>query len=122
MVNTPSSRHQFQPWLSADPVTGHVVCTFYDTRNDPGNQITQRFAVSSANGATWGSQLLLSQGTSDAVPGGGNDYLEYCGVAAYGRCIYTCWADNSNVTGDNPNGSGPGDGFDVYTSLFMQKP
>jgi len=122
LVGTPSTRHQFHPWMTADPLSGALYLSFYDTRNDPGNQITQRFSAASVNGATWGLPLLLAQGSSDAVPGGGNDYLEYCGIAAYGRCVYTCWADNSDVNGDNPDGPGPGDGFDVYTTLFLQKP
>ncbi len=122
LVHPVDFNDQFHPWLAADRVTGNVYVNWYSTENDIGNQITERYGSASGNGTTWSSQLLLSQGTSDAVPGGGNDYLEYNGVDAHDGCVYGCWADNSNFTGDNPNGAGPGDGMNIYVSVYMQKP
>ena len=82
----------------------------------------KRFSASSADGATWGPPLLLSQGRSDVTSGGFNDYLEYNGVAVVNGCVYAAWADNSNFTADNPNGALNGDNTEVYVSVYMQKP
>ena len=114
LVHSPNGSFQFHPWLDTDPVTGNVYVTWYDPRNGAANT-TQRFSAASSNGATWGSSLLLSQGTSTGD--GGNDYLEYNGVAVIGGCVYACWADRSNFTGDAPDAS-----MQAYVSVYMQKP
>ena len=44
--------------------------------------------------------------------------LEYNGIAVHDDCIYTCWADNANFTGDNPDGALTPGGYDVLTSLL----
>lgn len=123
LVHPPDATDQFHPWLDADPVTGELYVTWYDTTNDPVNKrATQRVSASSTNGAVWGARLLLSQGMSDVTSSGGNDYLEYNGVAVVNGCVYAAWADNSDFTGDNPDGALNGDQTEVYVSLYMQKP
>ena len=43
--------------------------------------------------------------------GGGNELGDYVGLDFYDSVLYPCWADNSNSTGDNPDGTG---NFDYY--------
>ena len=62
--------------------------------------------------------MKVAQAPSDAGLGGLNDMLEYNGISVLDDCIYTCWADNSNFTGDNPSGALAADGFDVITSVL----
>jgi hypothetical protein len=114
LVHSPDPTDQFHPWLDTDPVTGNVYVTWYDPRNGGGASV-QRFSAASSNGATWSLALLLSQGTSTGD--GGNDYLEYNGVSVFDGCVYACWADRSNYTGDAPDGS-----MQAYVSVYMQKP
>ncbi|MHC4549987.1 MAG: hypothetical protein ACYTEZ_14540 [Planctomycetota bacterium] len=124
LVHAVDDRHQFHPWMDVDPVRGDLYLTYYDTKNDAlNNRAVERFAVASADGGeTWGTALLLSQGQSDAQTTGGNEYLEYNGVAAWEGCVYACWADNANVTADNPGGTQVAEQFDVLTAVFMLDP
>jgi hypothetical protein len=126
LVHPPAlTRDVFHPWLDTDPVTGYVYVTYYDTQAFGGaTSQTWRWSASSANGATWGTPLLLSQLSSDVADGAGTaDYLEYNGVAVYNRCVYAAWADNSTLGGFNPNATGsPNDGTDIFVSLYMQQP
>ena len=123
LVHPTDAAHQFHPWLDTDPVRGDLYVTWYDSTNDStNNRAVERFAAISTNGSSWGSPLLLSQGPSDAQTNGLNDYLEYNGVAAYDRCVYACWADNSNFNAQNPGGTQVADQYDVYVALFMLDP
>jgi hypothetical protein len=112
--------HQFFPWIATDPATGHVYVGYYDTRNDAANnRATQWFVTASEDGVSWEAPVLVAQAPSDAgAAGGGNDMLEYNGITVLNDCVYTCWADNSNFTGDNPDGTLTPDGFDVLTSVL----
>jgi hypothetical protein len=47
----------------------------------------------------------------------GFDYGEYNGLAFHGGNLYPVWADNSNSTGDNPNGTRQT--LDIYTSTVQ---
>ncbi|MHC4136082.1 MAG: hypothetical protein ACYS0K_13965 [Planctomycetota bacterium] len=123
LVHPVDAAHQFHPWLDTDPVRGDLYVTWYDSTNDlTNNRAVERFAAVSTNGSSWGSPLLLSQGQSDAQTNGWNDYLEYNGVAAYDRCVYACWADNSNFNIQNPGGTQVREQFDVYVAVFMLDP
>ncbi|MHC4818217.1 MAG: hypothetical protein ACYTF8_09200 [Planctomycetota bacterium] len=123
LVHPVDAAHQFHPWLDTDPVRGDLYVTWYDSTNDvANNRAVERYAAMSTNGASWGTPLLLSQGKSDAQTNGLNDYLEYNGVAAYDRCVYACWADNSNFNLQNPGGTQVADQYDVYVALFMLDP
>lgn len=106
------TRHQWQPWLSADPVSGNLYCTWFDSINDAANnRAVQRFSAVSSSGGGWVNPLLLSQVATD-VQGvsDGNDYLEYEGVSAVGECVYACWCSFTAGAGD------------IFTAVFQQKP
>src|SRR5262249_47050248 len=65
--------------------------------------------------------VKISAGVSSALASGllGSkfDYGDYSGLAFFGGVFYPCWADNSNSTGDNPDGAM--NYFDMYTSRVI---
>jgi hypothetical protein len=115
----------FLPSLAIDPVTGTLAIQFYDTRMDQGQggpldpsgsalDDTQVWAsASSDGGVSWNNNVQISAGTSssslseksipaDIRPSGFGDYLQ--SSAFFNGVWYPVWADNSNSTGDNPDG------------------
>ena len=91
---------QFAPTLALDPITGTVTSTWYDARNDPGNQGVEIFG-----GAFEGFvNLKVADAVSDQSGVGTttvNDFLEYVGLDSYNCQNYAVWADNSLSTNDN---------------------
>jgi hypothetical protein len=109
-----TTRSQFLPKLAIDPVTGHLAVIWYDARNSASNNTAQIWGtVSRDNGATWAPNVQISAGTSTASVGGGFDYGDYTGLAYYNDVFYPLWADSSNSTGDNPNGT---TAMEIYTA------
>ena len=109
---------QFNPSVSMDEKTGTVGVTFHDCRNDNGvigsgstNTIPNDDAMYSATystdgGATWAPNVQLACGVSnDDAAGNGIDYGDYVGTDTYCGVVWGAWADNSNCTGDNPQGT-----------------
>jgi hypothetical protein len=120
----------FLPSLAIDQSTGTLAIQFYDTRNDQGqggpldpsglaNDDAQLWASASFNGGvSWDKNVQISTGTSMSllstgamggfVPGGlrplGPGDYEHS-TAFFGGVWYPVWADNSNSTGDNPDGT-----------------
>ncbi len=101
--------------------------TFYDARNDLGtggpgdtdgvpNTDAQVWGAFSTNGGTsFGPNLRISAGTSNAPDSGnGIDYGDYSGLSFYGGVAHPAWSDNSNSTGDNPDGALHQ--LDIYTA------
>lgn len=128
-----TTNSQFLPRIAVDQTTGFVAVSFHDARNDDGlggagdtngiaNDDAQYFlAVSLNGGQTFLPNVQVSAGTSDNV---GNDppapglrdidYGDYSGLAFESGVVHPAWADNSNSTGDNPDGTLSR--FDVYTA------
>lgn len=116
-----TNRAQFNPDISLDPTTGNIGITFHDARNDSGsgagdtdgvpNTDAQRYGtVSTDGGATFLPNVKISAGTShqNNLPGPGFadiDFGDYDTSTFYGNKLYSAWADNSNSTGDNPDGA-----------------
>lgn len=113
-----TSNSQFMPKIALDQTTGNVALAWYDTRNDMGtggvgdtngipNDDAQLWgAFSTDGGKTVASNFRISAGTSNSHDSGnGIDYGDYSGLAFYGGTAYPAWSDNSNSTGDNPDGS-----------------
>ena len=120
---------QFNPHIALDPSTGYVAVGFHDARNDLGlggagdtdgiaNTDAQYWVtVSKDGGATWAANVQVSAGTSNAKDAhNGIDYGDYTGLGFAGGFIHPAWADNSNSTGDNPDGAL--DRFDVYSAAI----
>jgi hypothetical protein len=109
---------QFNPAIAVDQATGFVGVGWYDARNDLGNggpgdtdgvrnDDAQFWATFSTDGgATFASNFQVSQGTSNAVDTASSfDYGDYTQAAFQSNSFYPAWSDNSNSTGDNPDGT-----------------
>lgn len=118
---------QFNPRLSLDPTTGNIAVAWYDARNDLGdhgkgdtngrpNDDAMIYGSFSTNGgATFAANTRISKGVSNAADANnGIDYGDYEGMAFYGGAYWFVWADNSNSTGDNPDGKLHQ--LDIYTA------
>ena len=112
-----TSNSQFNPAIAVDQATGNVGVSWYDARNDSGtggggdtdgipNTDAQVWATASTNGGrTFMSNFRVSKGTSSAIAAGSYfDYGDYTEAAFQSGAFYPAWSDNSNSTGDNPDG------------------
>jgi hypothetical protein len=114
--NTANS--QFNPAIALDQSSGAVAVSWYDTRNDLGtggsgdtdgvpNDDFQIWATDSTNGGTsFVPNFRVSQGTSNAIDANSFfDTGDYTHAAFVAGSFWPAWSDNSNSTGDNPNGA-----------------
>lgn len=110
-----TAKSQFLPRISVDPVTGHVAIVWYDARNSASNVQAQLFGTMSLDGGlSFLTNALIGTGFSDAsAQANVNEFGDYIGLTLYNDVFYAAWADNSNSTGNNPNGVL---GFDMYTA------
>ena len=108
---------QFLPKISLDPTTGNLAVIWYDSRADLGlggagdtdgvfNDDAQLWGAFSADGQSFTPNIQISAGTSNSHDSGnGIDYGDYAGLSFYGGIAHPAWADNSNSTGNNPDGA-----------------
>lgn len=127
-VNDDNTRNsQFLPKISLDPTTGNIAVIWYDARNDLGtggpgdtdgipNTDAQVWgAFSTDGGQTFTRNIQISAGTSNSHDAqNGIDYGDYCGLSFYGGIAHPAWSDNSNSTGNNPDGTLHQ--LDIYTT------
>ncbi len=122
-----TNNSQFMPKVSLDPTTGKLAVVWYDSRNDLGNggagdtdgiagDDAQFWgAFSTDGGASFTPNFQISAGTSNSHDSGNNiDYGDYTGLSFYGGVAHPSWSDNSNSTGDNPDGALHQ--LDIYTA------
>jgi Ca2+-binding RTX toxin-like protein len=113
-----TSTSQFLPYLAVDRTTGNLIVTWYDARGDTvNNQDVQYWgAISEDGGATFTPNFQISEGTSNGDVGFDPDFEfgDYSWVDFSHGLALPVWADNSNSTGNNPDGFGSG--LDIYTS------
>jgi hypothetical protein len=122
-----TANSQFLPKISLDPTTGNIAVVFYDARNDLGtggsgdtdgvpNDDAQFWgAFSTDGGAMFGPNVRISAGTSNSQDSGnGIDYGDYSGLSFFGGVAHPAWSDNSNSTGNNPDGALHQ--LDIYTA------
>ncbi len=113
-----TTNSQFLPKISLDPTTGNLAVVWYDARADNGaggpgdtnnipNDDAQFWgAFSTDGGASFTPNLQISAGTSNSHGSqNGIDYGDYSGLSFYGGVAHPTWSDNSNSTGNNPDGS-----------------
>lgn len=123
--NTKNS--QFLPKISLDQTTGNIAVVWYDSRNDLGtggagdtdgipNDDAQVWGAFSTNGGTsFTPNIQISAGTSNSHDSGNAiDYGDYTGLSFFGGLAHPAWADNSNSTGNNPDGTLHQ--LDIYTA------
>ena len=100
---------------------------WYDSRNDlgtggpgdtngiPNDDAKFWGAFSTNGGASFTRNLQISAGTSNSHDSGnGIDYGDYTGLSFYGGIAHPAWSDNSNSTGNNPDGALHQ--LDIYTA------
>src|ERR1044071_676277 len=114
-----NGKSQFLPRIALDQTTGYSAVCFYDCRNSASNNTAEFWAALSTDGAaSFLPNVKVSEGVSSALATGllGNkfDYGDYSGLTFFGGVFYPCWSDNSNSTGDNPDGAM--NYFDTYTA------
>jgi hypothetical protein len=122
---------QFFPRIAVDAVTGNVAISWYDARNDTGvtgsgskdlvaNNDVQFYAVvgsPTADGLQLSANVQITAGVSTTVTNNNpNDFGDYTGLAIFNGQMHPAWADNSNSTGDNPDGAGGP--LDLYTTTM----
>jgi len=118
-VNDDATKNsQFLPKISLDQTTGNLAVVWYDSRNDLGtggpgdtdglpNTDAQFWgAFSSDGGQTFTKNFQISAWTSNSRDAhNGIDYGDYTVLSFYGGIAHPVWADNSNSTGTNPDGT-----------------
>jgi len=122
-----TTNSQFNPRVSLDPTTGNVAVAWYDCRNDSGNHgpgdtngvpndDTMIYATVSKDGGNTflPNRRISAKPSDDNDAANGVDYGDYSGFMFYGGSFYFAAADNSNSTGDNPDGTLHK--FDLYTA------
>ena len=133
-VNDDNTRNsQFLPKISLDQTTGNIAVVWYDSRNDQGtggagdtdgipNTDAQLWGAFSTNGGTsFTPNLQISAGTSNSHDSGNHiDYGDYSGVSFFGGVAHPAWSDNSNSTGNNPDGALHQ--LDIYTAAVPVTP
>jgi uncharacterized protein (TIGR03437 family) len=112
---------QFLPRISLDQSNGVVAVTWYDARESPMNNSARYYgAFSSDGGATFARNFPIAAGTSNAANSPSTmkkaDYGDYTGNAFVNGRLIAAWADNSNSTGDNPDGATT---FDIYIDSIV---
>ena len=117
---------QFMSKIALDPTTGRLAVVWYDARNDLGlggagdtdgvpNDDAQFWGAFSSDGTSFTPNVQISAGTSNShVSGNRIDYGDYSGLAYYGGIAHPAWSDNSNSTGNNPDGALSK--LDIYTA------
>ena len=117
---------QFMPKISLDQTTGNIAVMWYDSRADLGtggagdtdgvaNTDAQFWGAFSSNGTSFTPNFQVSAGTSNShISGNGIDYGDYDGLSFYGGIAHPAWSDNSNSTGNNPDGTLHK--LDIYTA------
>ena len=116
-VNTDATtRSQFLPKIASDPATGDVAICWHDARNSATNTAMEEWCDSftPAGFPTFRGNFQVSDGASISTDGG-MDFGDYSGLTLTAGTAHPIWADSSNSTGDNPNGTGA---FDTYTDRY----
>ena len=109
----PPIRSQFLPRISTNPITGNIMVCWHDSRNSAYNNEMQEFcAVSTPTPSipSFFPNRQVGAGTSSgtgSLSAGDHDvqYGDYSGLDYFGGRAHPVWADQSNVTGDNPDGT-----------------
>jgi hypothetical protein len=121
-----TTNSQFLPKISLDPTTGKIAVVWYDSRADLGtggagdtdgvpDDDAQFWGAFSSDGQTFSPNVQISAGTSNSQDAhNGIDYGDYTGLSFFGGIAHPAWADNSNSTGNNPDGALHQ--LDVYTA------
>jgi hypothetical protein len=116
----PGVNSQFLPRVSLDSTSGKVAVSWYDARNDTGtgspgdtdnlpNDDAEFYAAvitPQADGLLVSANQQIAAAPSNAYDANSQiDFGDYTGLDFYNGVVHPLWFDNSNSTGDNPNGT-----------------
>jgi hypothetical protein len=114
----PGTNSQFMPKIALDQTTGNLALAWYDCRFDlgaggpgdtngiPNDDALLHASVSTDGGASFARNFRVAARVSNSEDAGTTqDFGDYEGLAFESGSFYPVWADNSNSTGDNPNGT-----------------
>lgn len=125
-VNDVRTGAQFLPRIALDQSSGLVVVGWHDCRNDHGddhfgdtdgvrNSDAMYYMTETDGSGTFIPGIRVSKGVSNAADANNQiDYGDYTGLAFQDGIAHPAWSDNSNSTGDNPDGDLSH--FDIYTA------
>ena len=118
---------QFNPAIAVDQVTGDVGVSWYDARDDlgtggagdtngiPNDDVRIWATYSTDGGVTFVPNIRVSEGTFNSTYAeSGFDFGDYTHAAFVEHEFWPAWSDNSNSTGENPDGTLHQ--LDVYTA------
>lgn len=121
---------QMLPRMAVDQTSGDLAFTWYDTRDDqvPGAPddtdgkvdtdvvFYGALAKPTAEGLLLSANVRLAAGSSNATASdNGVELGDYTGLDFHAGIVRPIWADNSDSTGDNPDG--PRAALDLYTAV-----
>jgi hypothetical protein len=114
----PGTNSQVDPAIAIDQSNGDLALSWLDARNDlgaggsgdtdgvPNDDIEVWATYSTDGGATLAPNFQVSEGASNAVAAQSFfDYGDYTHASFASGSFYPAWSDNSNSTGDNPDGT-----------------
>jgi hypothetical protein len=122
-----TTRSQYFPWASCDPVTGELSVAFYDRRDDAGDLLTTTYVAHSLDGGTTWENFRVGdvQFTPAPIPGLAGGYMgDYIGMASRGGRAYPCWGDHrvspfltyvSPIAYSDPTDPNPPTGVSAYS-------
>lgn len=123
-----TARSQFLPRIASNRFSGNIAACWHDARNSAANNTMQEFCtIATPTGASplFIANAQASDGTSDGngsnPPATGQadiQFGDYSGLT-YIFGVHAAWADDSNSTGDNPNGTAR---YDAYSDLVSGLP
>lgn len=120
--NDMTGRSQFLPRIASNALSGNAAICWHDARNSGTNTTMQEFCtmftrltpapVFFANGQV-GDGASNGNGSNPPVAGQADiQFGDYSGLAYFQGRFHPIWADDSNSTGDNPDGTAR---YDAYT-------
>ncbi len=127
---TGAAQSQFLPRLAVDVATGHLAVGWHDASLDDGTgaldtdgrantDAMYALSFSADGGDTWTAPQMVSEGASNAAASGnGIEFGDYTGLGFAFGVAHPAWADNSNSTGDNPDGVL--NGLDIYSAAVPE--
>jgi hypothetical protein len=121
-VNTDTGTNsQFFSKIALDPTSGYIAVVWYDCRNSPTNGRVELWGTVSLNGGvSFLPEVIISAGSTSGVgKGNGNELGDYIGLDFNNGVFHPSWADDSNSTGDNPDGT---TNLDYYTAAVSLVP
>jgi endonuclease YncB( thermonuclease family) len=112
---------QFLPKIATDPVSGRVAVCWHDCRHDTANDKAMELfcsdALPTAGAPVFTPNVQVSDGASISN-GQGVEFGDFMGLAMGAGVAHPSWADTSNSTGNNPNGTSSFDAYSDRVVLF----